>query len=158
MCQQVVECKYSRQVRTLFIQRYFPNVPFNSGRKCCNQLFNQNRNTNRLLSTDEESNAEIIQNQNRESGWDHIFQVEPLWMREAAKLLAPNHPNKDWMALAKRLGYTERDVTKFIDDVSPCLALLRDWYETNGRTRYCVDVLLSCLRMISREDVAALIE
>ncbi|CAG2111587.1 unnamed protein product, partial [Medioppia subpectinata] len=137
LTKKVVECKYSRQVRTIFIQRYFPHVPFNSG--------------------PEESNNSVS-NGNRENGWDHIFQVEPVWMREAAKLLAPNHPNKDWMALAKRLGYSERDVTKFVEDIAPCLALLRDWYETNGRTRYCVDVLLSCLRMISREDIAALIE
>lgn len=79
-------------------------------------------------------------------------------MREAAKLLTPNHPNRDWLALAKRLGYSDRDISRFIDNVSPCLALLRDWYETNGRTRYCIDVLLSCLRMISREDVVNLIE
>ncbi len=107
----------------------------------------------------DESNCDALQTQNRnESGWDHIFQIEPLWMREAAKLLAPNHPNRDWMALAKRLGYNERDITKFVDDTAPCLALLRDWYETNGRTRYCIDVLISCLRMISRDDIASLIE
>lgn len=29
---------------------------------------------------------------------------------------------------------------------------------SNGSTRYSVDVLLSCLRMISRNDVAVLIE
>ncbi|XP_054162277.1 uncharacterized protein LOC128960231 [Oppia nitens] len=137
LTKKVVECKYSRQVRTIFIQRYFPQLPFNSN---------------------EDTNNNTSQSLNRENGWDHIFQVEPVWMREAAKLLAPNHPNKDWLALAKRLGYNERDISKFTDDIAPCLALLRDWYETNGRTRYCIDVLLSCLRMISREDVAALIE
>ncbi len=107
----------------------------------------------------DESNCDALQTLNRnDSGWDHIFQIEPLWMREAAKLLAPNHPNRDWMALAKRLGYNEKDITKFVDDIAPCLALLRDWYETNGRTRYCVDVLISCLRVISRDDIASLIE
>jgi len=27
-----------------------------------------------------------------------------------------------------------------------------------GRTRYCIDVLVSCLRMLSRDDIASLIE
>lgn len=70
-----------------------------------------------------------LQNQSRnENDWDHIFQVEPLWMREAAKLLAPNQPNRDWLALAKRLGYSDKDIAKLEEDVTPCLALLRDWY------------------------------
>lgn len=112
-----------------------------------------------LFSATEEQISEAQTNQREMSnGWEFIFQVEPLWMREAAKLLTPNHPNRDWLALAKRLGYSDRDISKFIDNVSPSLTLLRDWYETNGRTRYCIDVLLSCLRMISRDDVVNLIE
>ena len=96
--------------------------------------------------------------QNPNDAWDNIFQVEPLWMREAAKQLNSNHINNDWIALAKRLSYSDRDISKFAEEISPSLALLKDWYESNGRTRYCIDVLVSCLRMLSRDDIASLIE
>lgn len=92
------------------------------------------------------------------NGWEQIFRVEPTWMREAAKMLALSSPGRDWSALSKRLGYSDRDATKLIDETNPSLGLLRDWYESNGRTRYCIDVLLSCLRMISRDDVRCVIE
>lgn len=92
------------------------------------------------------------------SGWENIFNSEPIWMMEAAKMLNASNPGKDWLALAKRLGYGERDTNRFMEDSSPSLRLLRDWYESNGRTRYSLDVLLSCLRMISRSDVCSAIE
>jgi len=71
-------------------------------------------------------------NQNPNDVWDNIFQVEPLWMREAAKLLNANQLSNDWISLAKRLSYSERDVSKFSEEISPSLALLKDWYESNG--------------------------
>ena len=101
---------------------------------------------------------ESMYNPNPNDVWDNVFQIEPLWMREAAKMLNSNQSSSDWIAMAKRLSYSERDVVKFADEVSPPLALLKDWYESNGRTRYCIDVLVSCLRMISRDDIASLIE
>lgn len=79
-------------------------------------------------------------------------------MREAAKLLAPSNTGRDWFALAKKLGYHDRDIGKLMEELSPALALLRDWYESNGRTRYCIDVLLSCLKMVTRDDIINLIE
>lgn len=79
-------------------------------------------------------------------------------MREASKLLSMPNPGHDWFALSRRLGYSDRDSNKFIDDINPSLALLRDWYDSNGRTKYCIDVLLSCLRMISRDDIRLVIE
>lgn len=101
---------------------------------------------------------EQIYSQNPNDIWDNIFQVEPLWMRESAKLLNANQFNSDWISLAKRLSYSERDISKFAEELSPALTLLKDWFETNGRTRYCIDVLVSCLRMLPRDDIASLIE
>lgn len=118
----------------------------------------------------------LMATSNNTNVWDNVFQVEQLWMREAAKLLncsgkkshgivgvvnqssSSSSSTSDWMALAKRLSYTERDIMKFNAELSPSLALLNDWYESNGRTRYCIDVLVSCLRMLRREDIASLIE
>lgn len=92
--------------------------------------------------------------------WENIFQIEQQWMREAAKLLnkGSQKSSPDWISLAKRLSYSERDIIKFSTEISPALALLKDWYESNGRTRYCIDVLISCLRILSRDDIVALIE
>ena len=101
---------------------------------------------------------EALYNQSSGDVWENIFQVEPLWMREAAKLLNSNQFTNDWIALAKRLSYTERDIAKFAEELSPALTLLKNWYESNGRTRYCIDVLISCLVMLAREDIASLIE
>ena len=94
-------------------------------------------------------------------GWDSIFTMEPSWMREAAKQIHPrSEPGRDWVALARRLGYSPRDTyrLKLEDEQYPALALLRDWFDSNGRTRYCIDILMSCLRMISREDVFQMLE
>ncbi|RWS25595.1 Neuralized-like protein, partial [Leptotrombidium deliense] len=140
---KVVECDY-RQVRTNFVQKYFPQASFYSaGISNYDQLVLSENNTSNLY--------DVI------AGWETVFNIEPTWMKDASKMLTTN-PGRDWIALAKRLGYSDRDVSKLVDEVTPALALLRDWYESNGRTRYCIDVLLSCLRMISREDVINTIE
>lgn len=62
--------------------------------------------------------------------------------------------------MSKRLGYLARDIKRFRseEEQSPALALLRDWFESNGRTRYCIDILTSCLHIIDRDDVKAIIE
>ena len=151
---QVVECHYHRQVRTTFIQRYLPYAP------AVNSMLSSSHPPHRplLFPTADELMYDTMYNQNPNDVWDNIFQVEPLWMREAAKLLNSNQMSNDWMALAKRLSYSERDLSRFAEEISPSLSLLKDWYESNGRTRYCIAVLVSCLRMLSRDDIASLIE
>lgn len=147
---KVIECKHHRQVRTTFIQRYLPYAPNNTD-------MGNGSGGDMLFDT-------IYSMQGQGDVWDNLFQEEPLWMREAAKMLNNNVTSgggrltNDWVALAKRLSYSERDVTKFADEVSPSLGILKDWYESNGRTRYCIDVLISCLRMLGRDDIASLIE
>lgn len=94
-------------------------------------------------------------------GWDAMFSPEPSWMREAARQLHTiTDAGRDWSALARRLGYSNREIRRIRDDDSqlPALSLLRDWFESNGRSSYCVDVLSSCLRLISREDVLRLLD
>lgn len=145
---KVIECKYHRQVRTTFIQRYLPYAPNNA------DSVGNGPGGDMLFDT-------IYNMQGQGDVWDNLFQEEPLWMREAAKMLnntGGGRLSNDWVALAKRLSYSERDVSKFADEVSPSLGILKDWYESNGRTRYCIDVLISCLRMLSRDDIASLIE
>ncbi|UXI17726.1 exostosin-1 [Sarcoptes scabiei] len=136
---KLVECQYNRQVRTTFIQRFLPYVPTVNNDFFYESMFTMASSTN---------------------VWENIFQIEQQWMREAAKLLnkGSQKSSPDWISLAKRLSYSERDIIKFSTEISPALALLKDWYESNGRTRYCIDVLISCLRILSRDDIVALIE
>ncbi|RWS02006.1 Neuralized-like protein, partial [Dinothrombium tinctorium] len=141
---KVVECDY-RQVRTNFVQKYFPQASFYSA------------GANNLIAEHHLNEPSSSNMYDMVAGWETIFNMEPTWMKEASKMLFAN-PGRDWVALAKRLGYSDRDVSRLVDEVTPALALLRDWYESNGRTRYCIDVLLSCLRMISREDIVNMIE
>ncbi|KAH7971498.1 hypothetical protein HPB49_025144 [Dermacentor silvarum] len=93
-------------------------------------------------------------------GWEERFGPweEPPWLRDAAKLLESGNTGRDWLALAKRLGYTDKELSRFVEETSPGVALLRDWRESNGATRYCIDVLISCVQQISRHDVARLIQ
>lgn len=86
-------------------------------------------------------------------GWE-----EPPWLRDAARLLESANTGRDWLALAKRLGYTDKELSRFVEEASPGVALLRDWRESNGATRYCIDVLISCLQQMGRQDVAKLIQ
>ena len=95
------------------------------------------------------------------NGFDSIFQMEPNWLRNAAKQLQKkNESGHDWIALSKRLGYLTRDIKRLRseEEQTPALALLRDWYENNHRTKYCVDILVSCLQIIGRDDVKDIIE
>lgn len=87
--------------------------------------------------------------------------MEPNWLRDAAKQLQKkNETGSDWVALGKRLGYLARDIKRLRseEEQTPASALLRDWFESNGRTRYCIDILISCLQIIGRDDVKEIIE
>ncbi|KAM7287436.1 uncharacterized protein ISCGN_031127 [Ixodes scapularis] len=55
-------------------------------------------------------------------------------------------------------GYTDKELSRFVEEPNPGIALLRDWRESNGATRYCVDVLVSCLQQMGRHNVAKLIQ
>ncbi|XP_040061729.3 uncharacterized protein LOC8041692 [Ixodes scapularis] len=95
-------------------------------------------------------------------GWDERYGSyqwdEPSWLREAARFLESGNSGRDWLALAKRLGYTDKELSRFVEEPNPGIALLRDWRESNGATRYCVDVLVSCLQQMGKHNVAKLIQ
>lgn len=124
---------------------------------------NTNQSTAGLNSSGSNNFYELINGWSDPSHWDSIsiFQMEPNWLRDAAKQLQKrNESGHDWIALSKRLGYLARDIKRLRseDEQTPALALLRDWFESNGRTRYCIDILTSCLHIIGRDDVKEVIE
>ncbi|XP_056019782.1 uncharacterized protein LOC125669862 isoform X2 [Ostrea edulis] len=82
----------------------------------------------------------------------------PVWVKGAAKLLNAGEENQDWLALAKYMGYKESQIEKFLDDLNPGLALLTDWIITSGNTSLSVDMLITFLEKMNRDDVVEIIE
>jgi hypothetical protein len=55
-------------------------------------------------------------------------------------------------------GYKESQIEKFLDDLNPGLALLTDWIITSGNTSLSVDMLITFLEKMNRDDVVEIIE
>lgn len=47
---------------------------------------------------------------------------------------------------------------KFSCKMNPGLALLTDWILNSGNTALCVDLLISCLEQLNRDDIVELIQ
>lgn len=56
------------------------------------------------------------------------------------------------------LGYKQAKLDKFNDDLNPALALLTDWILTSGNTALSVDVLVTYLEQMKREDIVEAIQ
>ncbi|XP_062568171.1 uncharacterized protein LOC134230388, partial [Saccostrea cucullata] len=84
--------------------------------------------------------------------------VLPVWVKGAAKLLNSGEENQDWLALAKHLGYKEAQIEKLLEDLNPGLALLTDWIITSGNTSLSVDMLITYLEKMNRDDVLEIME
>ncbi|XP_061191926.1 uncharacterized protein LOC133200170 isoform X2 [Saccostrea echinata] len=82
----------------------------------------------------------------------------PVWVKGAAKLLNSGEENQDWLALAKLMGYKEPQIEKFLEDLNPGLALLTDWIISSGNTSLSVDMLITFLEKMNRDDVLEIIE
>ncbi|XP_076353076.1 uncharacterized protein LOC143248537 isoform X1 [Tachypleus tridentatus] len=138
LAQKTVQCEY-RIVETDFIRKHFP---FSSLNDCGTSSYTDLHHlsfTNRL----------------KKSCWEPYdpYMEEPSWVKVASSSLNHINAGNDWLVLAKRLGYNERETTIFQDEVNPSLAMIRDWLRSNGRTRHCVDLLVSCLGQMGREDI-----
>ncbi|XP_030851496.1 uncharacterized protein LOC755988 isoform X2 [Strongylocentrotus purpuratus] len=83
----------------------------------------------------------------------------PSWVRVAAKLLNSGTENADWLSLAYRLGYKNAKIQKLTEDEpNPALCILLDWFQTSGNTALSVEMLLSYLEQMKRDDVIEVIE
>ncbi|KAI1290090.1 Protein maternal effect lethal 26 [Halotydeus destructor] len=140
---KVTQCDY-RQVRTAFVQKFFPQAHFGF-------------QTRQNYDAYEDLNSSLA-HERQYGDATGLLHAEPSWLRPSAKLLSSHNLNNDWSALARRLGYTEMDIGRFKLEVNPALCLVGDWYDSNGRTKYCIDVLVSCLGLLSRVDVIKVIE
>ncbi|XP_022241620.1 uncharacterized protein LOC106459406, partial [Limulus polyphemus] len=136
LAQKTVQCEY-RVVKTDFIRKLFP---FSSLNDCEASSYTDLRHL-------------PFKNDTTKYCWDH-YKKEQSWIKVASSLLNDVNAGNDWLSLAKRLGYSERVTTRFQDEANPSQAMIEDWLKINGRTRYCVDLLVSCLSQIGREDIS----
>ena len=82
----------------------------------------------------------------------------PSWVKGAAKLLNGGCiDDQDWITLAKKLGYKKNKIDKFSDDLNPALALIADWIVSSGNTSLSVDMLVTYLEQMNRDDIVDVI-
>ncbi|KAI0209852.1 hypothetical protein LSAT2_005446 [Lamellibrachia satsuma] len=82
----------------------------------------------------------------------------PSWVKSIAKLLNGGSEGQDWTALAFNLGYTKAKLEKFNEDLNPSLAMVTDWIISSGNTPLSVDMLVSSLELMQRDDIVEVIQ
>ncbi|XP_076326098.1 uncharacterized protein LOC143233601 [Tachypleus tridentatus] len=143
LVQKTIQCEY-RIVKTDFIRTFFP---FSSLNDCGASSYADLRHL-------------PFKNEVTKYRWDcdTYYQKEHDCIKVVSSLLNDVNLGKDWLALAKRLGYSERITMKFQDEVNPSQAMIEDWLKNNGRTRYCVELLMYYLSQMGREDICEKIQ
>ncbi|GBN19866.1 hypothetical protein AVEN_200692-1 [Araneus ventricosus] len=138
----IVECEH-RLVKTDFIQKYFFSTSIEGDPAKYSSSFR--------LSMDG-SSTPIGGN----FYWNDpdFSREEAPWISVVGKMLTRANTGQDWIALAKRLGYSEREIRRFAEETIPPVSVLNNWIDSNGRTRYCIDLLITCLEQMARQDVA----
>ena len=56
------------------------------------------------------------------------------------------------------VGYKKNKTDKFGDDLNPGLALITDWIISSGNTSMSVDMLVTCLETMLRDDIVDIIQ
>ncbi|CAL1265523.1 unnamed protein product [Larinioides sclopetarius] len=141
LTKKVVECEH-RLVKTDFIQKYFFSTSIEDPTKYSGSI---------RLSMD--SSSTPIGGNFYWNDPDFSHEEAP-WISVVGKMLTRANTGQDWIALAKRLGYSEREIRRFTEETIPPVSVLNNWIDSNGRTRYCIDLLITCLEQMGRQDVA----
>ncbi|XP_074643355.1 uncharacterized protein LOC141900379 [Tubulanus polymorphus] len=81
----------------------------------------------------------------------------PGWVKSAAKLLNGGSEGQDWTELAKKLGYKKIRIDRFNDDLNPGLALIADWIISSGNTALSIDMMITYLEQMHRDDIIDII-
>ncbi|XP_054722368.1 uncharacterized protein LOC129232152 [Uloborus diversus] len=138
LTKKVFECDY-RSVKTDFVQKFFNS-------SVSPQYSESMRLSMEYISTSLMGNFFWTEHD--------ISREEPSWLKHVGNMLTSVSTGQDWIALAKRLGYSEREIRRMEDENVPSVTLLNSWINSNGRTRYCIDLLVTCLEQMNRRDVA----
>ncbi|GIX83228.1 NHR domain-containing protein, partial [Caerostris darwini] len=142
LTKKIVECDY-RLVKTDFIQKYFFSTSIEG---------DPTQYSSSIRLSIDGSSTPIGGN----FFWNDadFSREEAPWISVVGKMLTRANTGQDWIALAKRLGYSERETRRFAEETIPPVSVLNNWIESNGRTKYCIDLLIACLEQMSRQDVA----
>ena len=77
---------------------------------------------------------------------------------------AGHHCNKAYLDNAcqsfylKKLGYKKNKIEKFNEDLNPGLALITDWIVSSGNTALSVDMMVTNLEQMQRDDIIEIIQ
>ncbi|XP_072025629.1 LOW QUALITY PROTEIN: uncharacterized protein [Amphiura filiformis] len=82
----------------------------------------------------------------------------PPWVKCAAKLLNCGCDGADWVSLANKLGYKKKKMQVFMDEMNPALELILDWIKSSGNTALSIEMLVSYLEQMLRDDVVDVIQ
>ena len=62
------------------------------------------------------------------------------------------------MGMVDFVGYKKNKIDKFNDDLNPGLALITDWIISSGNTMLSVDMMVTCLENMFRDDIVDIIQ
>jgi len=62
------------------------------------------------------------------------------------------------MLYGMRVGYKRNVMEKFSCKLNPGLALLTDWIVSSGNTALSIDLLISCLEQLNRDDIVEVVQ
>ena len=83
---------------------------------------------------------------------DKVLLNVPLWCKNIAPLLF-----KDWVLIAKRLGYSQADINAWQTQADPFMSLIQEWFTVNKSSDATIG-FLKLLKDLNRKDCINIIE
>lgn len=79
----------------------------------------------------------------------------PLWCKQIRNSVINN--NDDWVLIAKRLNFSDRDIKAWLNQVDPFLSMLQEWFIVN-KTADAINGLLSAFKELGNGECVRIIE
>jgi len=80
----------------------------------------------------------------------------PLWCKDISKKLTLMKKN-NWILVAKRLNFNEKDIKGWQNQVDPCMSMLQEWFVLN-KTSDAIVGLLNTFRELDYQECVKIIE
>ncbi len=119
-------------------------------------------NLNENLSNIDEKMNEISgkvdeQGQKLETIDEKTLSNFPPWCKDIAKVLANPKSPYNWILVAKRLNFTENDITGWLSQADPCLSMFQEWFLVN-KTSDAIAGLLKVFKELNNTECVNIIE
>lgn len=76
----------------------------------------------------------------------------PKWGKQLSEML-----KKDWIIIAQRLNYSDKDIKAWLSQSEPCMCMLQEWFITN-KTSDAINGLIKTLKSVNKIECVKLIE